>query len=191
MPTTTTITGRMTAAEFMALPEDPNKTRYELVHGEVVVSPSPNFSHGYVVMHLGNLLFTHVKAHKLGVVVSDIDTPFGPDDVRRPDLLYFSTARLHLIDEDAIHGPPDLCVEVLSPSNRHVDRGDKFELYRDAGVPFYWIVDPMLKSVEAYRLEGTDYVPTISAKDDAVVRLQPFEDLEIRLAEIWMPQKLS
>jgi Uma2 family endonuclease len=187
----TTITGRMTAAEFMALPEDPNKTRYELVHGEVVVSPSPNFSHAYVVTRLSTRLDTHASAHKLGVVVSDIDTPFGPNDVRRPDVMFFSNARLHHIGEVNLEGPPDLCVEVLSPSNRHVDRGDKFELYRDAEVPFYWILDPMTKVVEAYRLEGKEYVPTVTAKDDAVVRLPPFDDLEIRLQEIWRPAKFS
>ena len=185
----TTITGRITAAEFMALPEDPNKTRYELVHGGVVVSPSTNFDHAYIVTQLMVLLATVVRERKLGVVVSDIDTPFGPEDVRRPDLLYFSNARLHHIGEVNLEGPPDLCVEVLSPSNRHVDRGDKFELYRDSGVPFYWVVDPMTKVVEAYRLEGTEYVLTVTAKDDAVVRLPPFEDVEIHLAKIWRPAK--
>jgi Uma2 family endonuclease len=186
-----TLTGRMTAAEFMRLPEDPNKTRYELAHGEVVVSPSPNFDHAYVVTRLSSRLVAHVDDRKLGVIVSDIDTPFGPDDVRRPDLLYFSNARLHHIGRVNLEGPPDLCVEVLSPSNRHVDRGDKFELYRDSGVPFYWIFDPMLKVVEAYRSEGKEYVPAVTAKDDAMVRLPPFDDLEIRLAEIWRPAKFS
>src|SRR4051794_38405149 len=94
---TTTLTGRMTAAEFMALPEDPNKTRYELVHGEVVVSASPNFNHAYVVTRLLALLAVFIEKHRLGVIVSDIDAPFGPEDVRRPDLLFFSNARLHHI----------------------------------------------------------------------------------------------
>jgi Uma2 family endonuclease len=187
----TVLTGRMTAAPFMALPEDPNKTRYELVHGEVVVSPSPNFDHAYVVTRLISRLHPYVDEHKLGVIVSGIDTPFGPEDVRRPDLLFFSKARLHHIGKVNLEGPPDLCVEVLSPSNRHVDRGDKFELYRDSGVPSYWIFDPMTKVVEAYRLEGKEYVPTVTAKDEAVVQLPPFEELEIRLAEIWRPATFS
>jgi Uma2 family endonuclease len=187
----TTITGRMTAAEFMALPEDPNKTRYELVHGEVVVSPSPNFDHAFVVTHLSMLLAQHVRSNRLGVVVSDIDTPFSPEDVRRPDILFFSNSRTHHIGKVNLEGPPDLCVEVLSPSNRHVDRGDKFELYRDSGVPFYWIIDPMTKVVEAYRLDGKEYVPTVTAKDDAVVRLPPFDELDIPLADIWRPAKFS
>ena len=187
----TTITGRMTAAEFMALPEDPSKMRYELVHGEVVASPSPNVDHAHVVTHLSMILAHLVRTNRLGVVVGDIDTPFGPEDVRRPDLLFFSKTRLHHIGKVHLEGPPDLCVEVLSPSNRHVDRGDKFELYRDSGVPFYWIFDPMVKVVEAYRLEAKEYALALTAKDDAVVRLPPFEDLELRLGDIWRPAKFA
>jgi Uma2 family endonuclease len=185
------VTGRMTATEFLKLPEDPDKIRYELVHGEVVVSPSPNLDHAFVSTNLLVLLATYVRANNLGEVIADIDTYFDEDDVRRPDVMFFSTARAHFLGEQYLEGPPDLCVEILSPSNKHVDRGDKFKLYRDSGVPFYWIFDPMLKAVEAYRLEGQEYVPTVTAKDDATVRLPPFDDLEIRLAEIWRPAKFS
>jgi Uma2 family endonuclease len=185
------LTGRMTAKEFLDLPEDPNKTRYELVHGEVVVSPSPNVDHGFVSVHLISLLVQHVKRHKLGDVIADIDTYFGPEDVRRPDIMFFSSQRSHFVGTRHLEGPPDLCVEILSPSNRHVDRGDKFELYRDSGVPFYRIFDPMLKTVEAYRLVDGQYVEICTAKDNATVRLAPFDDLEIRLSEIWRPTKSS
>ncbi len=184
-----TLTGRMTAAEFMKLPEDPNKTRYELAHGEVVVSPSPNVDHEHVTTSLLVVLVPYVRSGKLGRVLADIDTYFGEQNVRRPDIMFFSMARSHFVGEQYLEGPPDLCVEVLSPSNRHVDRGDKFKLYRDSGVPFHWIFDPMVKVVEGYRLEGKEYVPTVTAKDDAAVRLPPFDDLEIRLAEIWPPTR--
>jgi Uma2 family endonuclease len=90
-----------------------------------------------------------------------------------------------------LQGPPDLCVEVLSPSNRHVDRGDKFKLYCNSGIPFYWILDPMLKSIEAFRLDAKQYVPTVTAKDDQVVRVPPFEAIEIALGDIWWPAKSS
>jgi Uma2 family endonuclease len=185
-----TLTGRMTAADFLALPEDPNRVRYELVHGEVVVSPSPNRSHSFVSLKLSSKLLGHVEERDLGMVLCDIDTCFGPDEVRRPDIVFFTRERMHLIGEDHMEGPPDLCVEILSPSNKHIDRGDKFELYRDSGVPYYWLFDPMLKTVEGYQLGGTEYVPTISAKDNDVVRLPPFEDLEIRLGDIWWPDHL-
>ena len=187
----TLVTGRMTAAEFLKLSEDPSKTRYELVHGEVVVSPSPNLDHAFVVTNLLVLLVPYVRTHNLGEVIPDTDTYFTDDDVRRPDIMFYSTAKFHFIGEDYLEGPPDLAIEVLSPSNKHVDRGDKFELYRDSGVTFYWIFDPMLKTVEAYRLEGTQYVPTVAAKDTDRVRMPPFDGLEINLAEIWRPQKRS
>jgi Uma2 family endonuclease len=55
----------------------------------------------------------------------DVDTIFGAFDVRRPDILYFSKSRLHLVGENAMEGPPDLAVEVLSPSSLQTDRKDK------------------------------------------------------------------
>src|SRR4051794_52402 len=109
----TLVTGRMTAAEFLKLPEDPNKTRYELVHGEVVVSPSPNLDHAFISMNLLVLLIPYVRAHGLGQVIADIDTYFDEDDVRRPDVMFFSKARSHFIGEQYLEGPPDLCVEIL------------------------------------------------------------------------------
>jgi Uma2 family endonuclease len=185
------LTGRMTAKQFLDLPEDPDKTRYELMHGEVIVSPSPNLDHAFVSRNLSFLLLDHVRKHSLGEIIQDTDTYFGPEDVRRPDIMFFSTARRHFVGDNYLEGPPDLCVEILSPSNRHVDRGDKFELYRDAGVTFYWIFDPMLKTVEAYRLQGKDYVEAGTGKDNDRLRLPPFEDLEINLAEIWRQRKPS
>lgn len=180
-------TSRMTARQFLDLPEDPNKVRYELAHGEVVVSPSPNVDHAFVSANLMVILAQHVKRNALGQVLADIDAYFGPDDVRRPDIVFYSNDRLHLIGAEHLEGPPDLCIEILSPSNRHIDRGDKFELYRDSGVNFYWIVDPMLRTIEGYRLSGGTYVESAHGKDQDVVRLPPFEDLPIRLGEIWRP----
>src|SRR3954447_7152493 len=110
-----TVSTRMTAMEFLALP--PDGIRNELVHGEVVMMASPSFEHGYAVTQLLVLLATHAQAHNLGIVVSDIDSYFSPDDARRPDVLFFAASRLHLIAATKKpEVPPDLCVEVLSPS---------------------------------------------------------------------------
>jgi Uma2 family endonuclease len=178
-------TKRMTAAEFLALPEDPNKTRYELAHGEVIVSPSPNIDHGRVVTQLMILLGSHVDLHKIGELFSDIDTYFGPEDVRRPDLLFFATDRLHLTQGQYPLGAPTLCVEVLSPSNSGFDRVDKFNLYQASGVEFYWIIDPRVHTIEAYRLQNGAYLASGRGKDDDVVKLLPFADLEVPLKRLW------
>jgi Uma2 family endonuclease len=176
----------MTAMEFLALPTD--DVRSELVHGEVVMMASPNMDHGYAVGQLMILLGGHVLGGALGELYADIDTYFGPDDARRPDLLFFAADRIHLIaGSNKPEVPPDLCVEVLSPSNAGSDRTDKFDLYQSSGVPFYWIVDPMERTVEAYRLENGTYLRSGHGTGDEVLRLPPFTNLELPLARLWRP----
>ncbi len=182
-------TAKMTARQFLELGEDPPGVRLELVNGEVAVSPSPVPAHGYTVMRLGALLVGHVERLKIGRVYPDVDTIFGQHDVRRPDLLYFSNDRLHLIGEKAMEGPPDLCVEVVSPSSGRIDRKDKFAQYARGGVAFYWIVDPERKTIEAFRLANGEYETAGEASGDMTVRLAPFPELEINLGEIWQPPR--
>ena len=105
--------------------------------------------------------------------------------VRRPDLLFFSKNRLDLIGEMAMEGPPDLAVEVLSPSSIQTDRIDKFAEYCKAGVQYYWIVDPAMQTIEAWSRKGGQYAESGSGQGMAVVRLDPFLDLEIPLGRLW------
>lgn len=179
-------TQRMTASEFLVLP--PDDIREELVHGETVLMPSPNMDHAYAVTQLMILIGGHVQTANLGQLYSDIDTYFGPEDARRPDLLFFAANRVHLISSSKKpEVPPDLCIEVLSPSNAGYDRTDKFDLYQGAAVPFYWIVDPMERTVEAYRLENGIYLRSGHGTGDEVLKLPPFANLEIPLARLWRP----
>jgi Uma2 family endonuclease len=181
-------TTKMTARQFLELGEDPPGIRLELVDGEVAVSPSPIPAHGYVVFRLALLLGLYIDKHKLGRIYPDIDTIFGEHDVRRPDLLYFAKDRLHLIGEKAMEGPPDLCIEVLSPSSSKIDRRDKFKQYARAGVRFYWIIDPKARTIEGYALSRAKYQLSGKAKGLEVVTLPPFKDLRIDLGEIWQPK---
>jgi Uma2 family endonuclease len=181
-------TTKMTARQFLELGEDPPGVRLELVDGEVAVSPSPVPAHGYVVIKLAALLVQHVTEHGLGRIYPDVNTIFGEHDVRRPDLLYFSTDRLHLIGKKAMEGPPDLCVEVISPSSGTIDRRDKFKQYAKGGVAFYWIVDPKRKTIEAFELSRDRYRSVGQGENADVVRLPPFPKLAIPLGEIWQPE---
>src|SRR5690242_2160105 len=133
-------TTKMTAEQFLLLGEDPPGVRLELVNGEVAVSPSPTPDHSHVVVNLIVILGQHVHDQNLGELHHDVDTILDRFNVRRPDVLYFSNARTHLIGKKAMEGPPDLAVEVISPRSVEVDREDKFEQYREAGVAFYWIL---------------------------------------------------
>src|SRR5947209_6392772 len=111
----TVSTTKMTARQFLMLGEDPPGVRLELVNGEIAVSPSPRPRHSRLDKRLSYILLKHIIERDLGELLGDTDTIFGEYDVRRPDIIYFSKKRQHLIKGDeAIEGPPDLCIEIIS-----------------------------------------------------------------------------
>ncbi len=179
---------KMTARQFLELGEDPPGVRLELVNGEIAVSPSPVPDHSYIVVTLARIVGNHIEEHDLGQLFTDVDTIFGEHDVRRPDLLFYRKNRLHLIGEKAMEGPPDLAVEVLSPSTTRTDRRDKFKLYAEGKVRYYWIIDPKMRTIEAYRLVGGKYTGRVRGSGSDVVQLAPFRDLKIALAKLWRPK---
>lgn len=183
--TMTVSTIKMTARQFLELGEDPPGVRLELVDGEVAVSPSPTPEHSFIDTRLRTILTQHVDAHDLGHVFGDVDTIFGEDHVRRPDIIFFAKSRLHLISEKAMEGPPDLCVEIISPSSTQIDRRDKFQQYEAGGVQCYWIVDPPQRTLEGYALRDGRYVLAGRAAGTEQLALPPFPDLLIPLARLW------
>jgi Uma2 family endonuclease len=183
MPVVSTI--KMKAKQFLQLGEDPPGVRLELVDGEVAVSPSPVPRHAFVVMKLAKILGNYIDDNDLGELFQDVDTLLDEYNVRRPDVLYFSKARLHLVGEKAMEGPPDLAVEVTSPSSVETDREDKFKQYRRAGIMHYWIIDPSERSMEGWTMEGAEYRATGHAVGTGIIRLPPFPDLDIRIEQLW------
>ena len=178
-------TTKLSAQQFLQLGEDPPGVRLELVDGEVAVSPSPTPRHSFVVIKLARILDTYITDNDLGELYQDVDTLLDQYNVRRPDLLYFSKVRTHLVGEKAMEGPPDLAIEVISPSSVEIDREDKFKQYQVAGVMNYWIIDPTKRTVEAWVLEGSEYVSAGGGDGSGVVRLPPFLGLEIRIEQLW------
>lgn len=178
---------KMTAQQFLELGEDPPGVRLELVDGEIAVSPSPIPDHSYAEKMLSLFLNQHIRENKLGRLYGDVDTIFGKHDVRRPDLIYFSRDRLHLVGKKAMEGPPDLCVEIISPGSAHSDRKTKFRQYAKGGVAFYWIVDPRKRTIEGYELVRGKYAGAGKGKGEDAVRLPPFRNLTIPLGELWQP----
>jgi Uma2 family endonuclease len=114
----TTTTQLMTAEELMQL-EGPN--RHELVKGELLTMPLAGAQHGAVAMNLSILLGIHVKTNNLGTVFA-AETGFklesDPDTVLGPDISFIARARVGTLAKGYYAGPPDLAVEVLSPSDR-------------------------------------------------------------------------
>ncbi len=181
------VSTKMTARQYLMLGADPPGVRLELVHGDIIVSPSPAYDHSFVGYQLGAILLQHINDHDLGELVGDVDTIFDEDDVRRPDIIFIAKARLHLLagKGHGIHFAPDLCVEIISPGSADYDQGDKFDLYAQSGVPHYWLVDPLERTFVAYKLARKRYVMAVSARNGQIVRAQPFPLLDIPLSRLW------
>ena len=178
----------MTASQFLQLDEDPPGARLELVDGEVTSGPSQSFRRSYVNTKLCYILSSYIDANDLGELYGDVGIIFGEYDVRRPDLLFFAKDRLHLIGEVAMEGPPDLCVEIISPSSGEIDRKQKFKQYQKGKVANYWIIDPDARTIEGYRLLKGKYVLAGSGMNDEKVSLPPFQSLVIEIGRLWRPQ---
>lgn len=145
-----------TVAEFERLPEE-DAYRVELVRGVLVRAPRPAPLHGRVAVRLGRWLDEHAEAGGYGAVLADAGVLLSrdPDTVRGPDLAFYSTSR---IPDNAYAvsywGPPDLAVEIMSPSNRASEMQQKVTDYLDAGVRRVWVLDPATRTATVYATGG-------------------------------------
>lgn len=140
-----------TIDDLLQMPKDGNK--YELVDGEIVVSPCGMRS-SEVASNINTLLGTFVKRHRLGKVYSaNVGIRFPNGNVRSPDVTFVSTAKLPGGKSPESFGDivPDLVVEVLSPGDSLREVADKIGEYLESGVPLVWLADPQQKAVTAYR----------------------------------------
>jgi Uma2 family endonuclease len=144
--------------DYLALPEN-DGNRYEIIEGVLYTTPMPpTGDHQVAVYELGRQLGNFVVDHDLGYVLG---APFGvhlSEETRpvEPDLLFIRKERWQQ-NLKFFKGAPDLVVEILSNSTRRLDRNVKFDAYEKAGVPEYWIINPVSLSVEIWVLEEEKY----------------------------------
>jgi Uma2 family endonuclease len=168
---------RFKADDIWDTPDDGK--RYEVIDGELYVTPPPVPEHQGASGTLFGYLWQYVRLRKLGRVYSaPIGVVLDEESGLQPDLVYIAAERLDLISGRGIEGAPDLVVEILSPSTRARDRGIKPRHSAAAGVGRYWIVDPGTRSLEAYLLSG-QYGP------GSVFRPELFPGLEIPIDDLW------
>lgn len=150
MPRPTAI--RYTWTDYLSTPEDTSR-RYEIVDGELFVTAAPRPRHQQVVANLLRVLAALAEAHDLGEVLPGPITVHLHDElVVEPDLVFIARERLGILDPDrGAEGPPDLVVEILSPSNRSYDRNLKRKHYLENGVAELWILDADEHTVDVWR----------------------------------------
>ena len=163
---------RWTFEEFSRLPDDGN--RYEVIAGELYVTPAPRFQHQDLVSRLVYLIIRFLEEHGLGgkVVAGPVDVVFGEGDYLEPDLIFVRRGR-DVIVRGVVTAAPDLVVEVVSDSTARRDRGIKRERYARFGVPKYWVADIEARQIEVYHLAEDPLRPEV-VRD--TLRWQPYPD---------------
>ena len=147
---------KRTYADYCRTSDD---ERYELLDGELVMSPSPNRAHQTIFLGLGALLHAFVAEHGRGeIYIAPFDVVLSDTNVVQPDLLFIANHRAHIVTEDNVQGPPDLVIEILSPSTAERDRTFKRALYARYGVREYWLVDPDTRTVTVLLLDDGAFV---------------------------------
>jgi Uma2 family endonuclease len=127
-----------------------------------------------------------VKQHALGrVYAAPFEVKLSGWSAVQPDLLYVSRAREEAFTERGVEGPPDIVVEVLSPSTRKRDQTRKLALYEKHRVPEYWILDHEHKRMLVYRLRAHRYDSPEELVPPAVLRTPLLPGLEIPLADLF------
>ncbi|HEX5000059.1 MAG TPA: Uma2 family endonuclease [Terriglobia bacterium] len=169
MAITMTHGGKATIEDLLQMPKDGMK--YELVGGEILVSPA-GMRHSMIAARITYLIARYLEGNPIGTVYSaDVGIQFPNGNVRSPDVTFVRTAKLPGGQSPETFGEliPDLVVEVLSPQDRLTEIGRKIGEYLEYGVPLIWLVDPREKTVAVYRsLTDTERVV-----DGATITAEP------------------
>jgi Uma2 family endonuclease len=124
-------------------------------------------------------------------ILDELELHFMSGDIVVPDIAGWRIERMSELSRTAhFDVVPDWVCEVLSPSTAAEDRADKMPAYAEAGVRFAWLIDPMLRTLEAFELEGERWFLRGTYRDAARVRAAPFDAVELALDALWsMPRR--
>ena len=159
---------KFTYEDYLHTPDD---KRYELIDGELILTPSSGRAHQRASARIGSQLYPFVREHELGFMYwARRDVVLSDTDIVQPDLLFISNERMHIDTEAEVWGGPDLVVEILSPSTEARDRTVKRALYARHGVNEYWIVDPDARTIAVQFLgeQGFEPVATYGEGDTLI-----------------------
>lgn len=147
-----------TYEDYLKLPEAPG-CRFEILEGILVKEPSPSLHHQRISRELGRQLMAFFDQYDPAgeIFFAPLDVTLSDSNVLQPDMIFVSSARKGIMHKERIDGPCDLVVEIMSPASRRKDRLQKLEIYRKAGIPHYWLVDPEENTLEAFLLSNGDY----------------------------------
>ena len=158
----------------------------EWVDGRVFVMSPGNQSQSRLTRFLSAILQLWAEAHDLGeVFVPPFTLRLSGRVGREPDVFFLSRQHADRVKGTFVEGPADLVVEIVSPSSRGTDRGDKFYEYEQAGVAEYWLIDPEREAVEVYRLRRDGRYELLDLGRPEALRSEVLAGVTIPVAWLW------
>lgn len=179
-----------TEADFFAIAE--SERFHELLAGELVLKAAPSGRHGAAQLRLGRSIgpYDRTKGDGEGPggwrFASEVEIRLEPAVIVRPDLAGWHRERLPAFPEPGpIDTRPDWVCEILSRSNAARDLWDKMRLYYRVGIPHYWVLDPDRKTLRVHRAAESGYEVVLDVGADAIVRAEPFVELELSVSSLF------
>jgi Uma2 family endonuclease len=176
-----------TYEDYLALPAG-GPLHYEVIDGELLMTPAPNIRHQEISMNLSEIVRHFLRSNPVGKVFAspcDVILSGNPLQYVEPDMVFVSKDRVSIITEQNIQGVPDLIVEILSPGTEKRDRKEKFFLYERVGVPEYWIVDPETQTIQVFRLSGGKYALAGEFRNEEILESPRLPGLPISVREVF------
>lgn len=175
-----------TVADWLAAPED---ERLELIDGELIPKAMPSADHGNAQLGLGGAVRARFHRRSSGPggpggwwILSEVDVLLDGRGYR-PDLAGWRRDRVATLPHDRpVLVRPDWICEVVSESNRTIDTVKKLASYHQAGVPHYWILDQVERSLTVHRHTPDGYLIALRAEAHERVRAEPFDAVELHVA---------
>ena len=161
--------GRYTYADYLNW-EGPE--RFQLVNGEVFMMASPSVAHQAILMELSTQFGVWLRGKPCRVFAAPLDVRLFPEKdnsdetVVQPDLLVVCDRTK--LGKGSVNGPPDLVLEIISPSTSNKELFVKFRAYLDAGIPEYWMIEPEQKFVQLHIYENGHFISSSYEGEDTV-----------------------
>ncbi len=170
------------------------KERVELIKGFIIkMSPAPSLGHQRVSQNLSGCFYENLKRKPCSVFVAPFDVRLPIKSAKKdttvvqPDLCIICDE--NKLDEKGCNGTPDLMVEIISPNNSKHDINTKFNLYKEAGVLEYWIIEPYDKLLLVYTLKDEEYIGLPPQTEGENIKSPLFPELNIALEDVFYKVK--
>lgn len=181
-------------ASYHDLLATPSHLVAEIIGGELRTHPRPAPRHAHASSRLGARLTRAFGEGDGGPggwwILDEPELHVRGGDVLVPDIAGWRVERMPELPSTAYFSiSPDWICEVLSPTTAAEDRADKMPIYAEAEVAHAWLVDPLLRTLEVFRLEARRWVLVEAYRGDAQIHAEPFADIELDLGALWATPK--